>query len=196
MKDGFFACALAQRFEADGELPTLAASGEVSKVHEDLRRPVVALGLLRGHEAVDLGPQLGLPADEAVEVPLPGDGRLALTSGLLLGALLGVEAPALRSVGVGRLEKLAHVLPLGAGLGLPARSLRNRCSSSAIWAWSASATRFVMSSSFSLVESLPTQTRSSSRSRRVSAIGGLALAPYATGRRRCAGTRPGSPGRR
>jgi len=92
---------LAQRLDAKPEVATLAAGCEVPQVDEEPHGLVVVLGLLGGDEAVDLGPQLGLAADEAVEVLLPGDRCLALAPGLLLGALLGLDALALRREGLG-----------------------------------------------------------------------------------------------
>ena len=70
----------AERFDAESEHASLATRCQVAQIDKNFHGPVVALGQLGGHESLDLAPQVVLTADEAVEVLLPGDGRLAIAA--------------------------------------------------------------------------------------------------------------------
>ena len=126
---------LAQRLDAKPEVAALAAGIQFTQGAEELHRLVVAPGLFRRDESVELSPQFGLATDEAVEVLVSGDCCLVLASCLLLGALIGFDALSLGRVGLGCLEKLPTVLRLVAEPLPPAeRCLRCRSSNSATWA--------------------------------------------------------------
>jgi len=99
----------------------LFARCEVPQIDEDCHGLVVALRLLAGHERVDLAPQLAFAAGEAVEVLLPGDGRLAIAPGLLLARLSASARLRFARVFLCRPEKLADGPPCGS---LACRALR------------------------------------------------------------------------
>lgn len=87
-----------ERFDTESERASLVTRCVIPQIDENSHGLVVALGLLAGHESVDLAPQLFLAADEVVEVRLPGDRCLAIAPDLFLGSSFGLHSDALASI--------------------------------------------------------------------------------------------------
>jgi len=71
------------------EIPAAAPATEVSQVDQEPHGLLIACCLARADEGFDLAPQPGFAADEAIEIPFPRSGSLALALLLFLCPLSG-----------------------------------------------------------------------------------------------------------
>jgi hypothetical protein len=89
--------AISQRRHSSPKTGRVPTRGEIAQIREDRHGLVVGLWLCRGDEAVHLAPDRVLLADQGVEVPVPGERRVAFQAGLVAGSLFAGDPAPLRS---------------------------------------------------------------------------------------------------